>query len=332
MTSRLRLAGVCNLTGPDHNVEFIRGLPVASVHWFLAEFMNLCDLVLPLLPHEHELAKALRLTRASCFPTLNPYVNAKRFRALRDLWRVSVLSAALIRRELRILNCAMRGICMLIREATLLHTSQFTPQHGKPWWRARFPRPSNFATSWREVASLEPFPASDTPMRTNLAIATDYLEYVSNIHELPKLAKALHKRWPHHANWPAHGHMLALRDYWDSLFDADDECTGTVRPLSFHTVSVEARMLVLILGASPDYWFSEVPYQRFPEKAHQDEEAPSEDDSWVPWTDPPLPPSSFLLPFRPGATFYADLSELRHAVCIGRASGRALGWAGGLDG
>ena len=169
-------------------------------------------------------------------------------------------------------------------------------------------------------------------MRTNLAIATDYLEYVSNIHELPKLAKALHKHWPHHANWPAHGHMLALRDYWDSLFDADDECTGTVRPLSFHTVSVEARMLVLILGASPDYWFSEVPYQRFPEKAHQDEEAPSEDDSLVPWTDPPLPPSSFLLPFRPGATFYADLSELRYAACIGRATGRALGWAGGLDG
>jgi hypothetical protein len=172
----------------------------------------------------------------------------------------------------------------------------------------------------------------DMPMRANTAAEIDCFPLDRGVYAIPQLAQALHKHWQHHANWPAHGYMLALHDYWDSLFDVDDETVGNIKPLAFHTVGVEARMLVLILGASPDYWFSEVPYQRLPEKAHQDEEAPAEDDSWVPWTDPPLPPSPFLLPFRPGSIFYTDLTELRHAVSIGRASGRALGWAGGWDG
>ena len=333
MSSKLRLAGVYYLAGPMHSETFLRGLPVASLHWFLTEFMQLCELLLPHIPCEHALAQTIRQTRAACAPTLNPHSNAKRIRVLRDLWTVSVLITALIRRELRILSCTMRGICMLIRDAAVLHTSLFAPELGKLWWSTCFPQPSKFAASWREAATLEPFPAADTPMRTNCKFVpeADYFEYVSSFQGTPHLAKVLHKHWRHHANWPAHGHMLSLHDYWDSLFEIDDETIGAVHPLSFHTIGVEARMLVLILGAPPDYWFSEVPYQRFPETAHQDEEAPEEDDSWVPWADPPLPPSPFLLPYRPGALFYADVAELRRAVSIGRASGRALGWAGGWD-
>ena len=213
MTSRLRLAGARNLSGPDHNVDFLRGLPIASLHWFLTEFHNLCELLFPLIPHESELATALRITRASCFPTLNPHVNAERLRALRDLWSISTLLACHVRRELRIMNCAMRGICVTIREGAFFHTSMFASKHGKNWWGLRFPLPTYFADSWMEVDSRAPFPASDMPIRTNTRIASDYLEFVRNVYDLPRFAKALHKHWQHHANWPAHGHMLTLHDY-----------------------------------------------------------------------------------------------------------------------
>ena len=186
MTSRLRLAGVRNLSGPDRNPDFVRGLPVASLQWFLDEFMHICHLVIPCLPHEHALAKTLRQHRARCFPTPNPHVNASRLRLLRDLWRLSILTASLIRRELRILTCVVRGICMTVREAAIWHTSRLPTAHNNPWWGVCFPCPSLFAASWKETTCLVPFPASDMPMRTNLAIVTDYLEYARNVYELRK--------------------------------------------------------------------------------------------------------------------------------------------------
>jgi hypothetical protein len=89
-------------------------------------------------------------------------------------------------------------------------------------------------------------------------------------------------------------------------------------------------MLVLILGAPPDFWFSELPYQRL-ETLHQDEEAPGEDESWIPWTDPPLPPSPFLLPFRPGALFYTEPAESQGSAYRLLPLGCWVGGLAGLD-
>ena len=314
MTNRLRLAGITNLAGPMHSERFLRGLHVASLHWFLGAFTPLCELLLPHVPPEHDIAQMIRQAKADCAPTLNPLCNAQRIRVLRALWTVSVLVSALIRRELRILACVMRGICMVTREAAVLYTCAFISTRGHPWWHTQFPRPSMFATSWREVATLAPFPAADTPMKINYQFEPDpaYMNLV-RLQGVPPLAKALHRHWQHHAHWPAHGYMLALHDYWDSLFEIDDDAFGPVYPSLCHTIGVEARILVLILGAPPDFWFSELPYHRL-DTLHQDEEAPEEDDSWLPWTDPPLPPSPFLLPYRPGALFYVELAECRRAI------------------
>jgi hypothetical protein len=124
--------------------------------------------------------------------------------------------------------------------------------------------------------------------------------------------------------------MLALHDYWDSIFELDDDSIGPAYPLARHTIGVEARVLVLILGAPPDFWFSELPYQRL-ETLHQDEEAPVEDESWIPWSDPPLPPSPFLLPFRPGALFYAEPPERQRSDHRRLPQGNRVGGLAGLD-
>jgi hypothetical protein len=121
--------------------------------------------------------------------------------------------------------------------------------------------------------------------------------------------------------------MLPLHEYWSSLFEIDDALLRSLDPITFHTVGVEARVLVLILGAPPEYWFSEVPRDRA--KLSQDEEAPSEDDSWVPWSSPPLPHSNFHHPYLPGAHFFVDERELDHAVNAGLAFWRSGGCPGG---
>jgi hypothetical protein len=282
------------------------------LRWFVTEFVLLCDLLLPLVPPELPLAHCIREAKAACAPTLNPHCNLRRLRVLRSLWTVSVMVTSLIRRELRILAAVMRGICLLTREAALLHTSSFALLRGSLWWRVYFPRPSLFAEAWQEAATRHPFPAADTPVKINYHFVPDhdYSDFIPLSPGTPSLAQALHRHWQHHANWPAHGHMLALHQYWDSIFAIDDETMGPVHPLTCHRIGVEARMLVLIIGAPPEFWFSELPYQRL-ETLDQDEAVPEEDDSWLPWTDPPLPPSPFLLPYRPGNFFYTEPAERR---------------------
>ena len=91
---------------------------------------------------------------------------------------------------------------MLMREAAMLHTSLFVPSVGKHWWSTHFPKPSKFAASWKETAALEPFPAADTPMRTNFEFVSQASssEYARIFPGTPPLAIVLRKHWRHRAS------------------------------------------------------------------------------------------------------------------------------------
>ena len=325
LTARLRLSGVHALYStlqPSH-ASRVRVLQLASSAWFLEDYLVILKLVIELVPHEHPLAHALRLVCNACLSNWSSdYVHTRRLLALRDLWKLSVLFASLIRRDIRIMCAAVRGMSLTIQGSARFHAlCQTTEPLGATLWGVVFPRPSRFGEAWREVTSLAPFPAIDMQMVPNYGMT---LVSASAFNCLAVLAEVMLDHWPHHANWPAHGIMLPLHAYWNTVFETDHDMPRRVRPPPSHSIGVEARMLVLLMSAPPEYWFSDDPIERV--RAHPDEEAPSDDDSWESWTQFPLPPSPFHLPYRPGARFVVNKTDQERVSGTGQGSGRVGGW------
>ena len=298
--------------------------------WFQAPFQLILSSLVPLLPAHHDASvqwTGLSVMRVS-HDTI--WAQLQQLLSLNDLWQASDMACAMARLDTRVLAVFLRGLCLLLRPAVELSTTcTFFPLQLQLISDVRT-LSRLVGTTWHGMARNPPFFPDDLIVipRNGFRFSPPGEEDEAWI----ELCHDMHAHWLESSVFPGHDRFRPMLHYMHCHLELPCPCARCHAGDAHVRIGTEARMFLLIGFAPAHYWFSE--------EAHslalrgQDADLEQVDDTWIPWTWPPLPPHPFLIPFRPGQSwFYPVLDEdAEHNVRLRDGGGCSCGatsrWAG----